>query len=1239
MSGVSTSQTQIDIDDVVSCIKQSVRTARNEEEVRARVSVRCIEEKILKPLGITQYGHYEYTLVSGARVDALYGHVIVEYKAPGKLSSASDIAKAKEQVIGYITKEAPTKAEWDRYLGVIISDRIAFVRYYKPRDTWILRGPYDITRESVVKLIEAIRGLRRKALKVDSLLADFGPRSSVAKRAVNILYRKLLNSTNPRTKILFEDWMRLFKQATGYDPEKLKGLRKLASEYGIEGGINYDALIFAIQTYYAIIMKLLAAEVVYLYGGGRFYKSYIAELDDKYASGGIEALRDALAELESGGIFKTFGYENFLEGDYFSWYLGELDKELADVLAEIARRLADYEPATPQLEPEYARDLLKRLYQHLVPGDIRHRLGEYYTPDWLADFLLDEVGLSLENLEKMGAEDSLKPLQIRVLDPACGSGTFLVRYIAGLRAYAREHYLEDALVDHLLGNVVGYDLNPLAVLTARTNYLLMIADLPKRGTIEIPVYLADSLMVEKKKTISEDVYVLRTVVGEFQIPMKIVDNRILSKILSEVTNSLRSRYRPGDFRNRVKYVFRDLSDSELDTLINFYATLLKLEEEGKNEVWVSIIRNAFAPMLKGQFDYVIGNPPWVRWEELPESYREVSETLWVTYGLLGKGAGFKRDLAMLFLARCFDLYLKPGGKHAFLMPFTVFKTQAGAGFRKYLTTKTKVHVVHDMVTTHPFEGAVNRTSAIVIEKASEPRGVDNRMIKHVIWVSEKAVPTDMPLEEVLKTVKRYQAVMTPVIQYDPGSSWMQVTEKVLPHVRELVGRSPYKAHEGVHPALNQVYFVKIKEKLPDGKLMITNPSEPGQKKEVKQVEVAVEPDLVYPLIRGRDVKRWYVDYEDRYIIIPHDSVTGKPLIKTELQQNYPGVYGYLYKFKEDLKTRSIKPFLSLRNTIKKAKNESKRRQALSVLEEIFYIVDNIGSYTFAPYKVVWKAIAGAITGKAVSFECAVVGPMHIKLPNGEIVSELKPTVPEHSVILVGFEKQSEAYYVCGVLNSSIARAVIASYTYELGQYVHILEHVNVPRYDPNNPVHRQISQLSMKAHELAKCIYTKIKPDYCREIRNPEEELAKVEEEIDRLVAELYGIPEDALQDIKGLLAILKAEEIPEESEEEKETVEPSIEFLKTEVVANQRDYIEFNVVTAECGEARITLEGPWGVRDLNLEEGRHKMEVVLPEGIYEVKYTFICGEHRHEGTFKITSSRSLQTGPKRPSTLRLDSL
>ncbi|MEM4558148.1 MAG: N-6 DNA methylase, partial [Desulfurococcaceae archaeon] len=1070
---------QIDINDVVSCIEQSVMGASNEAEVRSKVIERCIEEKILKPLGEHTRIIQERVLVSGGRVDALYGHVVFEFKAPGRLSSASDIKKVKEQVVEYIKGVASSEAKWDRYLGVIISDKIAFVRYYKPRGEWILRGPYDITRESVVKLIEAIRGLRRKALKVEFLLDDFGPRSATARRAVNALYKRLQNARNPRTKMLFEDWMRLFKQATGYDSERLRELRELASDYGIGGGVNYDALIFAIQTYYAFIMKLLAAEVVYLYGGGRFYKSYIAELEDSYTRGGVEALREALSDLESGGVFKRFGYVNFLEGDYFSWYLGELDKELADVLVEIVKRLADYEPATPQLEPEQARDLLKRLYQHLVPRDLRHKLGEYYTPDWLADLLLDEAGLTSENFEKMGEEDLYKPLKIRVLDPACGSGTFLVRYIARLRDYAREHYLENVLANYLLKNVVGYDLNPLAVLSARTNYLLLIADLPKRGTVEIPIYLADSIMVEKRATLTENVYVLKTVVGEFHIPVRIVDRGLLPKILSELSNALENRYSPQDFINRIKYVDKDLPDSELEVLKGLYSALLKLEEEGKNDVWISIIRNAFAPMLKGKFDYVVGNPPWVAWENLPEEYRNVSKSLWESYGILGKGAGFKRDLSMLFVARSFDLYLKPGGRLAFLMPFTVFKSQAGTGFRKFLATKAKIHIVHDLVTTYPFEEAMNRTSAIVIEKVCELKDFgdlrkcpdaaklaeENKIIKHVVWISEKSVPTDMPLKEVLKIIKRYQAVMTPIVENEPSSLWMQVTEKVLPHVRKLIGKSPYEAYEGVLTALNQVYLVKIEERLPDGRLVITNPPESGQKKKVKQVEAVVEPDLIYPLIRGRDVKRWYVDYKDRYIILPHSADDGKPIEHNEMKLKYPLTWAYFLKFYDDLISRS--------GGFLKSKLEPYRKMPLEKAEKItvpFYYVMNNVKAALSPYKVVWKEVSARMW--AGGFHVAVVESVNDRYLGDRVI------VPGHTVVLVPLYSREEAHYLSALLNSSVVGFI--------GTYMPVkgLESLNIPKFDPTNPIHMELARLSMRVHDLARCIYAERKPQYCKEIRN-----------------------------------------------------------------------------------------------------------------------------------------------------------
>jgi len=63
---------QVDIDNVVTCFRNAVRRARTEEDVRVWVS-RCIEDGILEPLDIKEAGRYEYTLVSGARVDALYG--------------------------------------------------------------------------------------------------------------------------------------------------------------------------------------------------------------------------------------------------------------------------------------------------------------------------------------------------------------------------------------------------------------------------------------------------------------------------------------------------------------------------------------------------------------------------------------------------------------------------------------------------------------------------------------------------------------------------------------------------------------------------------------------------------------------------------------------------------------------------------------------------------------------------------------------------------------------------------------------------------------------------------------------------------------------------------------------------------------------------------------------------------------------------------------------------------------
>jgi len=487
------------------------------------------------------------------------------------------------------------------------------------------------------------------------------------------------------------------------------------------------------------------------------------------------------------------------------------------------------------------------------------------------------------------------------------------------------------------------------------------------------------------------------------------------------------------------------------------------------------------------------------------------QDLWEYYGLAemkGKvGLGkVKRDLAMLFLVRSLDLYLKEGGKLGFLMPFTAFKVQAGAGFRSFLAKKTKIHVVHDLVTLYPFgrskKGAVNRTSAIVVEKICEvdPNKIPDKAkdvcmkalekayeenmngVKHIIWdnPTRNPIPLDKPLEEVLRETKRYEAIMLPLKPGDPGSPWMQIIPKAVNVVRKLLtGTQYYKAYEGVNVALNQVYHIRIKGKTPDGKLIITNPPEPRNKKKVKQVEAIIEPDLVYPLIIGDDINRWHVEFKERYIILPVD-LQGNSIKPQDMKIKYPNTYNYFSNYFNELVNRGGEPY--------KSKLRPYREKPLEYAEKIappFYWVFN-AKPSLAPYKVAWKYVSGEIKGKG-EFSCTVIGIIEDKFLGNKIA------IPNEKVMIVPLYSEDEAYYLCGILNSTIVRAIVASYTIETEISTHILENIRPPKFNPANELHRKIAELSRRAHELAKCIYAEKKPDYCRGI-DAEQELEECRE-------------------------------------------------------------------------------------------------------------------------------------------------
>lgn len=239
----------------------------------------------------------------------------------------------------------------------------------------------------------------------------------------------------------------------------------------------------------------------------------------------------------------------------------------------------------------------------------------------------------------------------------------------------------------------------------------------------------------------------------------------------------------------------------------------------------------------------------------------------------------------------------------------------------------------------------------------------------------------------------------------------------------------------------------------------------------------------------------------------------------------------------------------------------------------------------------WKYIAGE-SGKA-KFSCAVISDVEDKFLGK------KQIIPNEKLMLVPLYSEEEAYYLCGVLNSVFVRAIVASYVVKTEISTHILNIVKPPKYDPYNNLHKKIAELSKGAHKLAKCIYAKRKPDYCREVK-AEEELTSVEDELDRAVAQLYNIPEDVVNDFKILSRVFAEEEVSEENVEEE--IFPSMDFIKTDIVAEQTDFIEFNIFTAGlCDKAEVVLYAPWGSQKLVLGDGRHRVEVKgVAEGFIE---------------------------------------
>jgi len=356
-------------DGLVSDTKKLLRKAKNEEDLR--IGFEKLLEPIKSKLNLKSTPKYEKSVYSG-RSDAVHGLVIIEYEPPKSFSSKKTIDHAYGQLVNYLSDEAK-ETKQTQLVGVgFDGEQIFFVQYQDKNGKEIdkakfyRRGPYIFDPESARTFLIHLRALSRLSLTAENLAQKFGPQSDFAPEMVSALADALENwgeQTHIRT--FFNEWKRLFgivygEQLTGGHQEK--EAETLSRLYKVGKDTDFQELLFSVHTYFAFLMKLIAAEILTLRetSFGSSIASDLTHVTD-------EELKEFLEDIENGGIYTRKGITNFLEGDFFRWYLDAFDSpKLKDAIREIARCLSEFEPATSVLDSISTRDLLKKLYQYLV---------------------------------------------------------------------------------------------------------------------------------------------------------------------------------------------------------------------------------------------------------------------------------------------------------------------------------------------------------------------------------------------------------------------------------------------------------------------------------------------------------------------------------------------------------------------------------------------------------------------------------------------------------------------------------------------------------------------------------------------------------------------------------------------------------------------------------------------------------------------------------------------------------
>ncbi len=920
-------------------------------------------------------------------IDALFQDIVFEFKRD--IDAERD--KGKAELTDYLKS-----LKDGTYFGVLTDGLLFEVYILKENnlemiDSVSLKAP--ISPEEAFSWFDRFLFSTRELIpSSQDMVNKFGAKSPVFLSSSQKLWHMFSQSKdNPSVKVKFEEWDKL-----------------LSKVYG--SSVASDEL-FLRHTYLSILVKLIA---------------YLALFKERPKE------TDELLSILDGEAFRRRGFQNLAESDFFTWVMSPpLLTDTYSLLKGLAQHLSVYDLS------KINEDLLKELYQQLVDPETRHDLGEFYTPDWLAELTLRQARWSKGK---------------SLLDPACGSGTFLFIAIHLLR----EQGLSGTdLVEKAREDIVGVDVHPLAVTIAKINYLLALMPglTDYKESLIIPIYMADSLVMREKLSFGEESFSVIVTGGEkFGIPTDMTQNpNTLDKVIDEM------RFYAGKPTGEAiagfqAYLKRQGYDKQLWLWSQNLRLMRKLVQEGRDTIWAFILKNYYRPVFfcHKSFSLVAGNPPWLAYRYIRDpDYQSRVKKLTIDYHLLtSKDVKLftHMDTSTLFFAFSLFMYAQNGETIAFVMPRSVITgAKHHASFRDVITGKTVTF----------WEPKLRKL--IDLEKVVVPetptKGVFN--VPACVLIARKGQKEDHPIQRLdLKGTLPKKNLSWQEAQKDLTIQRFRISpETLLPPAGK---ESPYFKHfkEGATIVPRCFWFVQPVARKGLGVIDRTKPyleTHPDVERDAKgpwkgiQIPGEVETGFLYATLLGKHLLPFGYTKLDLVVLPVEISQMGMRMLdsQTALRAGYSGLHSWLSQVEKIWEARK------------------KKGSPMSPYSRLDYR-RLLMSQCPAGYHNVLYGSAGTHIASCI-----------IDTTAGRLKTETFPThgfFVEAKTFFYQTKELKEAHYLCAVLNSDYVDKAIKPYQTkgawgERDIQRRPFEAVSIPKFDAQDKRHLRLAELSQECHK------------------------------------------------------------------------------------------------------------------------------------------------------------------------------